>query len=782
MRKNTSPFASHVLVHTHKYLALGLLLCVISLVGATQLHYATSYRAFLESDNLHLQQLDQIEELYNAGNDNIVILLKTHKGNFLESNWLQQLHDISLQLQQWNYLDKIDLITNYNIIRAINDEILIAPLFEYFNDTESESDKQMIRDNLLNDPFVIGRLLNDDATVTAIIVEFNIPQSEHSAAVINFGDTSQQIKQQLESQYQHLDVYLSGTLLFDYAMLEILIQDMIISFPIIILLVLILCYLFLGSLLPLIPVAAVIGITCISVAGFAGITGQDINTVSSLAFIVVAVLAVADSIHLIANYVLLLNKGASKEDAMRGSIDLNIKPMGITSFTTAIGFLSLLFSESPPFHSLGMLVAYGVLIAFLVTVFIVPWIVLKLNIPAKGLIAESSETFLRLGEQVMKHRRKILFIFVPVAIFISGFIGINQLNDDSLKWFDTDTEFRQSVEFASEHISGIRTLTFSFDTGQPYGINKTTFLNAIENFSRWLNAQPEVGHVYSFTDVYKRLNMTFHNNDPDWNILPESSQLAAQYLLTYQMGAASANKNSLISDNQQQMRVVVSLRNLPNKQYIGFEARCYQWMQTNIPELAVRGASVPIMFAMVGQSNLEQMLFGGLLTLVLITITLVFAFKSLSLGIISILPNVLPITVAYGCWGIVYGELNMAASIMFSVSIGLVVDDSVHLLSKYLKAVKNNIPSEDAIKYALGTAGPAIIITSCILAFSFSVFLMSDFLINASLGLMLAITVLIAMLFDLFCLPVCLYYLHKLFGMPKTDLSYKADAELLNGQ
>lgn len=771
----SSDYTECLLKHSGKFLLLGITLCLGSLFGISQLKFSTSYKAFLERENPHLLQLESIERTYNAGNDNIVVLIRISEDSFLDAKWLAFLNDVIGDLDALDHIDRIESILSHQLILGNEEEILIEPAQKALVTNQPTVERGQIVSHIMADELVIGRLLSDDGRVAAIVIELALPDSDHTKAVVMLGDKVNELKRQWQHDHPGVDIYLSGTVLFDYSMLGVLAQDMIGLFPVIIFILLALSYFFFGSLLPLLPVSTVIAMSGLGVAGVAGALKIDINSVSSMAFIVVAILAVADSIHLIANYAIQRNAGSANRAAMLHSLRLNFKPMCITSFTTALGFMSLLFSESPPFHHMGILVAFGVLLALAITITMLPWIIVRLDIGQKGLVSENSAVFFDLTHWIIRNRKSILLVFIPLSLAISAFSAANHINDDSLKWFDTDTDFRQAVDFASSNIGGIRIITYSFDTGKEEGINDIAFLSDINDFRSWLKQQPEVSNVYDITEIYKRMNMAFNNNSPSSKTLPESSELAAQYWLTYQMGAAPAgNSNSLTSDENRHTRMIVSLRNLPNKEYIAFEHRSYQWMQDNMPTYATHGTSVPIMFAMVGQQNLEQMLIGGAGTLALITVILVFAFRSVTLGVGSILPNVLPISVAYGCWGLAYGELNMAASIMFSVGIGIVVDDTIHLVTKYIDACQHNSSIEDALAHALGATGSAIVITSAILACSLMVFLASDFVINSSIGLMLTITVIFAMLFDLICLPVFLYYIHHWLRFPKLTTNVNA--------
>jgi hypothetical protein len=160
------------------------------------------------------------------------------------------------------------------------------------------------------------------------------------------------------------------------------------------------------------------------------------------------------------------------------------------------------------------------------------------------------------------------------------------------------------------------------------------------------------------------------------------------------------------------------------------------------------------MFAYIAERNIQSMVRGTITALVLISIVLALSLRSLRLGLISVLPNVIPIGMAFGIWALIFGEVGFAVSIVAGVSIGIIVDDTVHFLSKYLRARRERgMSSPDAVRYAFSTVGHALWVTSLILVVGFSVLSMSAFWPNATLGLLTALAIAAALLADFFFLP-----------------------------
>jgi len=473
---------------------------------------------------------------------------------------------------------------------------------------------------------------------------------------------------------------------------------------------------------------------------------------------VIISVGVADNIHFFNSYISNRHEGMSKLDAIKKSLSPNIVDMFITSFTTAIGFLTMNFSESPPFNDLGNLTALGTMIDFWLTVAFVPALVAWLPDKSEKFRGRRFFNSRRIGLFVLKHNKRISLLIFPVSFLLILFIPKNELNDDSLTWFDEDMEFRQSTDYAAEHLSGLRYIVYRLESPNSDGISDPEFLFSVEKLINWYSQQTEVTHQYHYLNLLKELNKKIHNDDPGWYRLPETVEEASQSLLLLELGTDAEDElNMLYSYDKSALRLIVSLKNLTNKEYIGLEERAYEWMRENVPQIASNGASIPIMFAKVGQDNLERMVYGGILGTLLITLAIAVALGSLKYGMLSIVPNVLPIAVTYGAWGLFVGELNRAAEVMFSVSIGVIGDDTVHFMYRYLHAIREKgLNHNDAILYVFESVGGALLTTTLVLASGLFILSFSSFTMSATIGVMVTITILFGLFFDFFCLPILL--------------------------
>jgi len=370
---------------------------------------------------------------------------------------------------------------------------------------------------------------------------------------------------------------------------------------------------------------------------------------------------------------------------------------------------------------------------------------------------------LKLAEWVIKKRKILLLANSIIALIMISFIPMNQLNDEFVKYFDESTEFRQSTDFLNENMGGIYNIEFSIHALDEGQINEPAFLKAVEKLVVWLKTQPEVVHVNTVTDIFKRLNKNMHGDKDEWYRLPELRNLAAQYLLLYEMSLPyGLDLNDQINIDKSGVRIIVSLESMSSNKMLALEQLINQWVGQNLTQYKIELASPILMFSHIGSRNIIRMIIGSVIALVLISFLLMLAFKSLKLGLISLIPNLVPAGVAFGAWGMINGQIGLGLSVVTGLTLGIVVDDTVHFISKYQRArIEKGMNSQDAVRYAFSTVGVALGITSVVLVAGFLVLSLSHFTMNAEMGLMTAMTIAIALFLDLLFLPPLLMRLDK---------------------
>ena len=233
-----------------------------------------------------------------------------------------------------------------------------------------------------------------------------------------------------------------------------------------------------------------------------------------------------------------------------------------------------------------------------------------------------------------------------------------------------------------------------------------------------------------------------HGDDESWYKLPEERDLAAQYLLLYEMSLPyGLDLNSQINIDKSASRMTVTLDNVSSNDMRNIAMDSSQWLRDNAPGyMEAEGSGAAVMFSHLADRNIKSMLMGTALAFVLISLSLIFALRNLKLGLISLIPNMVPAIMAFGVWGIFVGQVGLAVSVIAATSLGLIVDATVHFLSKYNRArTERNESPADAVRYGFRTVGTALWITTAVLVAGFAILSLSTFAVNADMGLLLSL-------------------------------------------
>lgn len=768
--KNENPqtrgdgFARLILNNPLLSLFVSVLLLLGAGYGAKNLSMSSDYRYYFGEDNPQRQAFEKIQNVYSK-DDSALIVIAPSDGTVFKKETLAGIVELTDKAWKTPYSSRVDSITNFQYSYAEEDDLIVKDLV-FKNELEGLNSSKLlkIKSVALNEPLLKGRILSENAGITAVNITVNLP-GKSPMEVPEVAAYVRKLAKEFEDKYPGHKTYLSGVAMLNNAFNEAGMGDMMTLTPIMYGLILLIMAITLRSLFSVVATFIILIFSVVFGMGMAGWFGIPITPVSSMAPTVIVTLAIADSIHILKTILKNLSNGMEKKEAIIKGLDINLKPVFLTSFTTAIGFLSLNFGDTPPFHDLGNITAMGVMAAFFYSVVLLPVLILWLPIktPAKERTTEST-SLKNFGNLMAKNKGLVSLITIALTIGLGTQIPKIKLNDQFVQYFDERIQFRTDSEFMMNNLTGIYQVYYDLDSGESQGVAGNEFIAKVEEFANWLRTQPEVSHVNTITDTLKRLNKNMHADDETYYKLPENRELTAQYLLLYEMSLPyGLDLNNQINVDKAKTRLAITLKDVDTETLIAFSTRGEEWLKKNAPESMHTTASSPsVMFAHITERNVKGMAVGTLLAFFLITVSLMIALGSFKYGLISLLPNVLPAVISYGLWSVLVGEAGFAIAVVGSVTLGIVVDDTVHFLAKYVRAKRDmQLDSDEAIKYALSDVGPALISTSVVLVLGFSVLMFSAFKVNFVLGALSALTIAVALIVDFTFLPAVLSYLDK---------------------
>ncbi|MFQ5598113.1 MAG: RND family transporter [Nitrospiria bacterium] len=729
--------------------------------GGRFLGFSTDYRVFFGKENPQLQAFEQLQNTYTK-NDNVIFALAPKDGKVFTRETLSVVETLTQDAWQIPYSLRVDSISNFQHTWADGDELIVEDLVQNAA-TLSNLDLDRIKKIALAEPLLVHRIISPEAHVTGVNVTINLPGEslDEVPEVVRF---VREIAVAIEAEHPDIEVYLSGMVMMNNSFSEASQNDMAELVPIMYLVLILTMGFMLRSVSGTLAAVLVIGLSAFTAVGLAGWAGILFTPPSASAPTIILTLAVADSVHLLVTMFQEMRRGLTKHEAIVESMRINLQPVFLTSLTTAIGFLSMNTSDAPPFHDLGNMVAMGVVAAFIYSVIFLPALISLLPVWIKPR-KEGRGIFMdRFGEFVVNRRRLLFYGMLAITLIFVASVPLNRLNDQFVNYFDDRYAFRTDTDFIVDNLTGIYLIEYSLDTGEEWGVSDPEYLAKLEEFADWYQSQPRVLHVNALTDIMKRLNKNMHGDDPNYYRIPEDRELAAQYLQLYEMSLPyGLDLNNQINIKKSATRFSVTLESLTTNEIMALEERAQQWLRANgLPLMQVPGASPTIMFSHISERNIKSMLGGISIALVLISLILVISFRNLKIGLLSLIPNLVPAGMAFGFWGLLVGEIGVGTSIVAGMSLGIVVDDTVHFLSKYLRAKRErNMNSHDAVRYAFHNVGTALWVTSFVLAAGFLVLTFSGFALNSQMGLLTAITIVFALAADFLFLPPLLMVIEK---------------------
>lgn len=743
----------------YRWLTLTAALLLTFLVGSgtKYLEFSTNYRIFFSDANPELQAFEDLQNTYSR-NDNFFFVLKPKSGHVFEADTLSAVEKLTKAAWQIPYTLRVDSISNFQHTYATEDDLIVEDLIQnaeekdqnYFNERKSI---------VLSEPLLVKQLVTANADITAVNVVLQYPDKS-AAEVPESVVVARELKAKIQADYPELKIYLTGVSMLNNAFAETGMKDGSTLMPLMFATIFLLCFIVLRSLSATLSILIIVVLSSTLAMGFAGFSGVKLTPISMSAPIVILTLAVADSIHILLSLKVLMREGRNKIDALVEAIRINFLPVTITSITTIAGFLALNFSDSPPYWHFGNMTAVGVAGAWLFSITLLPALLslLPLNVKAQTHTKNSNPVMHWIAAAVIQHHRKTLIVTGLASVLIVSAIPTLVFNDQWVKYFDERIEFRTDSDKVQNYF-GIYPIEFSVSANGAGGVSEPEYQENLARFTAFLRKQPQVTHVYSVSDIMKRLNRNMHGDNDSYYRTPSSRELAAQYLLLYELSLPyGLDLNDRINIDKSASRVTATINRATTKEAKAFFKNVEEWQTANWPEyMRAKPTSAAVMFTYISQRNMENMITGTLLAILAISFIMIIALRSAGLGLLSIIPNGLPILATFGAWALLIGEVGFSVATVASISLGIIVDDTVHFLSKYVRARdESGYSVEDAIRYAFQHVGHAILVNTGILSLGFIVMTTSAFKMNVDLGLMTLLSIIFALILDFTLLPALL--------------------------
>lgn len=559
-------------------------LIIVATIGGKNLYFRGDYDIFFDGTNKQLLAFDEIQTTF-AKTDNLAIVIAPEDGDIFTPQTLSLIQKITVDAWQVPYSSRVDSIANYQHTEAFDDDLLVEDLL--YSEYELTPERiSKVKSIALSEPVLKSALVSEKGDVTVVNITVQLPEMDKTAEVEEVVSSINAMIDRYQRAYPDVTFHKAGIIAMNHAFMTAAQDDSSTLVPTMLVVILVFLTIMLRSILSVIATLIVIIGSVMATMGISGWAGMFLSTATVNVPTLIMTLAVADCVHVIATMRQSMKNGFTKAQSIERSIALNFVPILITSVTTAIGFLMMNMSDSPVLRDFGNLSALGVMVACFLSVTLLPALLKLLPIHVKMETSQDQKHVMdRLGDFVVSQRRALLPLSVAVIVVCASLIPLNKVNDESVEYFGQRNEFRQAADFMEERISGMTNISIAIKTNESQGIAAPDFLNTIGEFSSWLRDQPETDHVATLADVYKRLNKNMHGDDEAYYSLPQARELAAQYLLLYEMSLPyGLDLNNQINVDKSSIKMVLTVANLGSVELVDLENRIYQWFAEHAPQ------------------------------------------------------------------------------------------------------------------------------------------------------------------------------------------------------
>jgi len=728
--------------------------------GLTMFQEKYDVRIWFRESDPNIKILNHFERHF--GNDERILVVMHSPSGIFDKESATTLREITDKMWKVPEVMRVESLANHNFTTSEDDELIIEPFFieegEFSQDYLDKKKSQAMKDRVMPD-----YLVTKDGK-TAMIFGHLVPTLDSSPNYENITKSTQKLLDAYRGKSDH-KFYVTGEAPVNEAFREVSTSDGQRLLPLLFLCVVIyLLFIFRSISATILPFLVTTGTTVVTM-GYCFYIGYKFDSILSILPAIIIAVAIADSVHLIVSFLQYRANGYDRKEGTIKALRKNIVPTFLTSISTMIGFLSLTFTEIVPIRQLGHLAGVSCIMAWLFTVFFVGPLLYKIpfKIPKHFTLENGGKNTsgipYKLTVFIKKFRWPIILVFT--AISITGiYVGSkNRVNSNPYKYFSHETPLRIANDFVRSSFGGDSGPELVINAGKEDGIKDPAFLKKVESFKAWLDSQDYIIKTVDIIDIIKEMNQQLDNGKEESYKLPDTQSAVAEELFLYTMGLPQGmdlNDRMTLKYDSMRMSIIWNL----------FDTR--GWL-AHVDIIEKKAKEFGLDLHPTGKFLLfQRMMDYVVLTLVksvtmamiLVGILMMILFRSVKLGLISMIPNILPLFFGAAFMYVTGIDLNLGSSLVASVCLGIAVDDTIHFLSNYYRLRKDEgLSVEETIQNIYTFTGAALVITTMILVTGFGVYIFGDFVPNVHFGTLTAVVLFMALVVDMFFLPALLMVL-----------------------
>lgn len=719
--------------------------------GLLRLEADFSHRGFFWADDPKLKRFEAFERAF--GEDDTVVLAVYSPSGVFDIETATLLRELSASIWEIPEVVRVDSLANFNWVQAHGDELSVEP---FLPEELSAALLEQRRRVAISQELLTNYLVSRDGTV-AIIMAHLRPGREGPSD----GAAITQALRRIAATHQRGDhrFYITGAPIVTYAFQEISRNDLLRLLPI----AATLAALFLlgllrslvGVVLPFAVVAAAM-VTAFGLAGWLGLTQTAMST--PIPSILVAV-GIVNTVHILITFFTALRGAATSREAAHQALSKNLLPTFLTTITTAIGFFCFAGAELKPIGTLGIIAGIGTLATWIFAQLLVGALLFLLPLRSAGRRgvrpSPAPAQTRRLVGIILRNRRRIIAgtTCVSAALFIYS-LGL-EVNSDLVGYFHPDAPVRVASEFIDRTVGAARSFEVVVDAGQPEGVKDPTFVGKVDAFEHWLAAQPGVSRTLSVIDILSHVHRALHDGPKAEQRLPGDRDTLGLELFLYTTGLPRGmDLHDRITQDGRALRITVLNTIATSREAVAMAARIEE--EGRRRGLAVQVTGKYFLYQQVNEYMVPAFLKSLWSATLLVGVVMVVFLRSLRLGIISLIPNVVPVFAGGALLRAIGKPIDMGTMLVASTCLGISIDDTSHVLANYARLRRLGRSPNEAVSEVLTGIGPSLLSTNAILIASFASFMAATFMPNVYFGGLTAFILSVALLADLFFTPALL--------------------------
>ncbi len=758
-------WANFTIAYRLPIIAGSLALLLAALLTGKDIPFDNSSERYFVAGDPTLVEYDNLIELF-GDNEYLIVGFEatSSESDIFNADTLRDIAKVSDFLEYHEYVTQLRSITNFQFIHGDGDDLLTDFLIEDVEDLIGDASAIANTKNILNnETLALDTLITRDFRHTRIAARVEHSDETSAAKVQLVQDLYRFVGEGNLSSDSYI-LHLSGYPLAQERFETVSAEDIAILIPVMVALMVLILFLSFRSLWATIAPWLVIACGFLLVQETQSYLEIPHTTVDSGALTpTLIIIGIGITVHILLEFFNYMHAGFDGKEAARSTI-INIwRPAFFTAITTAAGFFALSVTKILPIREFAILGAIGSITLFLFALTILPAVLSFMKkIPANttrvlnaGIISKITQ---KIPDFTLRNKNRILLGGLAALLFSIWNIPNIVIDSNYVTLFKQSSQTRQDIEYFDDTYRGMMNLDIILDSGEEEGIKGPVFLAQLDQIQSWLQQRETLGPINSIADYLKEINQALNGDDPEFYRLPSSPEMAAQLLLLYESSGANEDLSDIKDFENRYARLVVPVVNMEASVMHAELNSIEAYLDENYPQFQAIITGTMALYTVQDTYISEGMVRSFLIALGIITLFFIALFKSVKYGLLSIIPSVLPIVLTGSFAGWLGVPLDISAVIVFAMTMGIAVDDAIHVMSRYLLAKSEGDSTKQSIARAMNESGRAVVFSSIVLVFGFSILCFASFTTIIYVGLFGSIIMTLALVGDLVMLPAILYW------------------------